>query len=216
MGFQGGFIRSSIAPLFAPSLVCARSGLRLARIVAFTAALLLFAALPQAASASLSWSGPITLDHNAPSQLQGVACPSISQCTAAADDGQQVTFDPASPGTPTPTTIDGTNGLGGVACPSTSQCTAVDANGQQVTFDPASPGTPTPTTIDGGQRPAGVACPSTSQCTAVDSNGQQVTFDPTSPGTPTPTTIDAAPTTCPGWRARRPASAPPSTLTGSR
>ena len=59
-----------------------------------------------------------------------------------------MTFDPTSPGTPTPTTIDSTNYLDGVACPSTSQCTAVDGDGQQVTFDPTSPGTPTPTTID--------------------------------------------------------------------
>ena len=79
-----------------------------------------------------------------------MACPSTSQCTAVDSLGQQVTFDPAAPGTPTPTTIDsgGYDALNGVACPSTSQCTAVDSDGKQVTFDPAAPGTPTPTTID--------------------------------------------------------------------
>jgi len=35
-----------------------------------------------------------------------VACPSVSQCTAVGDSGQQVTFNPTAPGTPTPTTID--------------------------------------------------------------------------------------------------------------
>jgi len=177
-------------PAGAPSLVCARSGLRLARNVAFTAALLLFVALPQAASASLSWSGPITLDHNAQTKLDAVACPSTSECTAVDLAGRQVTFDPTSPGTPTPTTIDSTNPLYGVACPSASQCTAIDS-GQEVTFDPTSPGTPTPTTIDSTNGLEGVACPSTSQCTAVDFEGRQVTFDPTSPGTPTSTPIDS-------------------------
>jgi hypothetical protein len=119
-----------------------------------------------------------------------VACPTATQCTAVNNDAQQVTFDPANPGTPTPTTIDTSNGLDGVACPSATQCTAVDGIGQQVTFDPASPGTPTPTPIDAVLRLAGVACPSATQCTAIDITGHQVTFDPASPGTPTPTSID--------------------------
>ena len=102
-----------------------------------------------------------------------------------------MTFNPTAPGTPTPTTIDGTQLLTAVACPSTSQCTAVDTKAQQVTFNPRAPGTPTPTTIDTGLAQLdGVACPSTSQCTAVDIKGQQVTFNPAAPGTPTPTTID--------------------------
>ena len=160
---------------------------------------------------------PATIDGT--NALYGVACPSTSQCTAVDHDGQQVTFDPVAPGTPTPTTIDSTNILAAVVCPSTGQCTAVDYDGQQVTFDPTSPGTPTPTTIEtvGGEGEwlLGVACPSTSQCTAVDYVGQQqVTFDPASPGPrppPRSTTRHLA-----RWRARRPASAPPSTLSGSR
>ena len=163
----------------------------LARFVALAAAALLYLALPQAASAALSWSGPTKIDGT--NVLAGVACPSTSQCTAVDDVGQQVTFDPASPGTRTPTAIDhnseGTLDLSGVACPATSQCTAVDSYGFQVTFDPISPGTPTPTSIDqahGNPYLDAVACPSTSQCTAVDvQNGDEVTFDPKSPGTPT-------------------------------
>ena len=147
--------------------------------------------LPAASLAQLSWSRPAAIDENGQHSLSGVACPSAAQCTAFDFSGQQVTFDPASPGTPTPTALDA-NGLDGVACPSATQCTAVDFSGQQVTFDPASPGTPTPTTIDASNFVVGVACPSATQCTAVDNNGQQVTFDPASPGTPTPTTIDTS------------------------
>ena len=70
---------------------------------------------------------PTTID--AGNVLNGVACPSATQCTAIDNTGHQVTFDPASPGTPTPTTIDGGNLLIGVACPSATQCTAVDYTG---------------------------------------------------------------------------------------
>src|ERR1035441_10422144 len=101
--------------------------------------------LPAASLAQLSFSAPAAIDHNGQQFLAGVACPSATQCTAVDLSGQQVTFNPASPGTPTPTTID-TTSLAGVACPSATQCTAVDAIGRQVTFNPASPGTPTPTT----------------------------------------------------------------------
>jgi hypothetical protein len=58
--------------------------------------------------------------------MLGVACPLISQCTAVGGPnygenagGVEVTFDPAAPGTPTPTLIDpGANHtLGPPACP---------------------------------------------------------------------------------------------------
>ena len=72
--------------------------------------------------ASLSWSGPAPLDRTGGrEQLQGVACPSASQCTAVDDAGQLVIFNPEAPGTPTPTTIDAGHALTGVACPSASQ-----------------------------------------------------------------------------------------------
>ncbi len=125
--------------------------------------------------------------------LNAVACPAASQCTAVDDSGQQVTFNPTTPGIPAPTKIDSAHILRGVACPSTSQCTAVDDFGQQVTFNPTTPGIPAPTKIDSARTLVGVACPSANQCTAVDGFGQQVTFNPTTPGTPTPTTIDTSP-----------------------
>jgi hypothetical protein len=104
-----------------------------------------------------------------------VACPSATQCTAVDNPGQQVTFDPASPGTPTPTTIDTGHSLAGVVCPSATQCIAVDNTGRQVTFDPASPGTPTLTTIDPNSTLTAIACVSADECTAVDATGHETT-----------------------------------------
>ena len=139
----------------------------------------------------LSWSAPRTLDANGAIHTQyGVACPTSSQCTAVDTDGQEVTFDPTAPGTPTPITIDVAHQLNQVACPSSSQCTAIGQDGQEVTFDPTAPGIPTPTTILSGLSLGGLACPSSTQCTAVGQNGRQVTFNPTAPGSATPTTID--------------------------
>ena len=113
-----------------------------------------------------------------------------------------MTFNPTSPGTPTPVTVlfvhEGI--IVGVACPSPSQCTAADGFGRVATFNPISPGSPTPITVDSDGL-NGLACPSTSQCTAVDGLGREVTFNPVSPGTPTPTTIfdgySLGPVACP-------------------
>jgi hypothetical protein len=190
--------RAPSASLVAPSRVspgCASSARRAKAPHGLRTLCLLGAALgaivgsPAAASAgAMLWSAPIALDPGG--SLWGVACPSISQCTAVDQSGKQVTFNPTAPGTPTPTTIDGSQELTGVACPSASQCTAVDGIGREVTFNPTAPGTPTPTPTGIGNRLDGVACPSTSRCTAVG-GGDEVTFNPTAPGTPTPTTIDS-------------------------
>jgi len=53
-----------------------------------------------------------------------VACLSALQCTAVDRVGHEVTFNPTVPGTPTPTTIDGSEYMLAVACPSVSQCTS--------------------------------------------------------------------------------------------
>jgi len=58
--------------------------------------------LPAASLAQVSWSKPAAIDANGRQALGGVACPSTTQCTAFDFSGQQVTFDPASPGTSTP------------------------------------------------------------------------------------------------------------------
>ena len=88
----------------------------------------------------MSWSGPITIDANGDYGLQAVACRYTSQCTAVDGAGQEVTFNPASPGKPRAVTIDPAGGgLTGVTCWSSTGCAAVDAAGQEVTFDPTSP-----------------------------------------------------------------------------
>ena len=80
--------------------------------------------------------------------VTGLACPSVSQCTAIDDgtvgdySGREMTFNPTAPGTPTQTTIDPGTYPENLACPSASQCTAVDNAGRQVTFNPTAPGDP--------------------------------------------------------------------------
>jgi hypothetical protein len=124
-------------------------------------------------------------------QLRRVSCPSFSQCTAIDIRGQEFTFDPLNPDTPSPTMIDPAGVLFTLACPSASQCTTLDEAGSEVAFDPAAPGSPSPTSVDstGGFRE--LACPSASQCTAIDGSGAEVTFDPLSPGLSGPIAIQS-------------------------
>ena len=90
--------------------------------------------------------------------LNAIACPLPSQCTAVDDGGRALTFDPASPGTATPVTIDEGSGQPGsarllsIACPSADQCTAGDGGGAVVTFDPMSPGGAVRTPVGNGRR----------------------------------------------------------------
>ena len=138
----------------------------------------------------LKWSAPIALNDG--QGLTSIACPSGTQCTAGDGAGAVVTFDPVSPDTPAPTTIDSSGvTINAIACPSSTQCTAIDTSGRELTFNPHSPGTPTPVTINTGATTyaRSIACPSTTQCTAVLGRWE-VTFDPTAPGTPTPISID--------------------------
>ena len=173
--------------------------------------------LPAASLAQLSWSTPAAIDKNGHGQqsLSGVACPSATQCTAVDQSGQQVTFNPASPGTPTPTAIDVHN-LDGVACPTATQCTAVDVSGRQVTFNPASPGTPTPTTIDTDQRPDRGGVPVRHPVHRRRRHRAAGHVQPGQPGHPDPHHDRHQPTAWTRWRARPPPSAPPSTTPGSR
>lgn len=128
--------------------------------------------------------------------LNGVACPSGSQCTAFDDQGRELTFDPNTPGHPTPVTIDSSGHLLAMACASVSQCTAVDDHGRELTFDPTAPGNPSSATIDSSGRLLAMACPSVSRCTAVDDQAREVTFDPTAPGSPTAVMVDDKPSFC--------------------
>ena len=115
--------------------------MRLSLLVACMAAIALICAPVSASAAPLGWFGPILPNSTGGSEekAMSVACPSTTQCTAVDNQGQQVTFDPSSPGDPTPTSIDPGNSPESLACPSTTQCTAVDNEGQLVRFDPTAP-----------------------------------------------------------------------------
>jgi hypothetical protein len=107
--------------------------------------------------------------------LNGVACPSVSSCTAVGVsnagtlaerwDGTRWTIQP------TPNASQGGGGLSGVACPSASSCTAVGSSSAG-TLAERWDGTrwtiqPTPNPSQGGSFLTSVACPSASSCTAV-------------------------------------------------
>lgn len=143
------------------------------------------------AAAGGGWSSFQFDSASAPNAFTAIACPYDNQCTGVDDFGYEVTFDPQSPGTPTPVSIDGAIGLTAVACPTTTQCTAVDAVGNELTFNPQSPGAPARLNVDssGGGLWA-ISCEWSHQCVAVDAIGNEVNFDPTAPGTPIPASID--------------------------
>ena len=172
-----------------PKAGVSRDGSRF--LLACVASCAFLCAAPASALAQLTWSAPSAIETGA---LTSVACVAAIQCTAVDGGGREVTFNPQSPGSHTPVTLDrGSQGFYGVACPSVSQCTAVGRAGREVTFNPQSPGTPTSVVIDSGSNyPTSLACVSVKQCTAVDSVGREVTFNPQSPGTAAPVTIDSA------------------------
>ena len=130
---------------------------------------------------------PATATLTLPSTATGIACPSSTQCTDVSGTNE-LTFNPMSPGTLTPVSVN-SNPLTSVACASTTQCAAVDNKGDRVYFNPASP-SPQPVSVDCcSQSLSSVDCPSTGQCTAVDNTGQYVTFHPADglgPYTPIP------------------------------
>ena len=133
---------------------------------------------------------PIAIDSGDTGQDEGnelsygqapLSCPSTQQCTAVNYAGQEVTFNPLSPGKPTAVSVDSGARLRLLSCPSTEQCTAADTQGHVVSFDPLSPVTPAPVTIS-SQQLTSLACPSAEMCVAVDEPGRVVTFDPLLPG----------------------------------
>lgn len=149
---------------------------------------LLVLGLAGSARAAFSWSAPVEIaphDGQGPAPLFAhVACPAVTQCTALNDDGDEATFDPASPGAPTLVPMTARLALGGggeLSCPSTAQCTVIDSNGQEITFNPSAPGQPMPVTVDTRGSLIWLVCPTTVTCTAVDDDNRAITFDPQHP-----------------------------------
>jgi uncharacterized membrane protein YgcG len=148
-----------------------------------------------AAAAQASWSAGISLQlprltsDGSLNSVNAVACPSITQCTAVDSDGDEATFNPLAPGTPSVAKVDpdvlaGSDKIMALSCATVTQCTIVDEPGRVATFDPQAPARATPTPLGGGEGSLdGIACPSATQCTAVG-YGAAATFNPQSPGSP--------------------------------
>jgi len=151
------------------------------------------------------------------SSPDGIACPSVRQCTVVSEEeleyaagpyggaAEEVTFDPMrgfqrgpAPEHPSfvqawePTffrTAEDTD-LSAVACAAANQCTAL-ASGErsvEVTFNPRTPRKATRATVR-NESWHSVACPSVSQCTAIGGD-LELTFNPRSPGSSTTALID--------------------------
>jgi hypothetical protein len=119
-----------------------------------------------------------------------VSCGSVTSCTAVDGNGQELTFNPQSPGKPKLVRIDAGSPLLAISCPSTNQCSAVDQH-SQLTFNPLKPKPTKPKSVlkDIGIGIAGLDCPTATQCTAVRAD-QQTTFNPRSFHMHKPQTID--------------------------
>src|ERR1700684_613693 len=97
-----------------------------------------------ARAASINFTGPSLIDATGGSDYpSAVACPSATQCTAVDGSGQELTYNPSSPGTPTPVVIDAGQQLQAISCSSATRCAALDYGGRVVTFNPQSPSTTT-------------------------------------------------------------------------
>jgi hypothetical protein len=116
--------------------------------------------------------------------MDGVSCPSTTQCTGISGSfkqEQEVTFNPQAPGTPTPVTIGTASSyLTGISCADVTDCVAVDEGGTAIAFNPQAPTTKTSATLDATDGFTAVACPEATQCTAVGYGGKEETFDPKS------------------------------------
>jgi hypothetical protein len=164
------------------------AGIRLGWVPALTVTLGLWH-VAGALGAPLGWSPEIPPGSTGGSAVRAtaVACPSATQCTAVDSQGEEVTFNPQTPGSPEPSKLDWGNDLAGIACPSISQCTAVDNHGGQFTFDPAAPAAARSWPASAVSLFA-VACVSLTECVGVGNpQNTAVTFDPIGP--PSSTTL---------------------------
>lgn len=153
----------------------------LVAVMASFALLSLVAVSDASAAPPAGWAAPVLIDPTG-NNLDGVACPLVSECVAVDTGGMEITFSPASPsGAKAFPISDPFDELTAVACPASTQCTTLDSDGE-LTFNPTAPTAATPVTVEaGGNATTAIACVSTTQCTAVDGNGEETTFNPVSP-----------------------------------
>lgn len=105
--------------------------------------------------------------------INGVACPSASQCTAITSSGVAYTFDPASVATASQAQAvadeDGDpfgKRVAGIACPTVTQCTTDDITGRVATFNPQAPSAATPVKVSDPHL-FSIACASVMHCTVI-------------------------------------------------
>jgi hypothetical protein len=129
---------------------------------------------------TFTWSAPLQFGNS----IGGLACGSATQCAVVGTPGSEATFDPAAPGTLSPTPIFGHGTLGPLICSGFTECDTLITPDQAVAFSPTNPSPSSLQTIDSGPGAVGTgACISPAgECVAVDGNGSVVTFDPANPG----------------------------------
>jgi hypothetical protein len=121
------------------------------------------------------WSTPT--DISGSEHLNGVSCPSTTECWAVGDsynsgyEGIVAEWTPTT-GWSTATDISGSNYLEGISCPSTTLCWAVGDNNTEGVVAEWTPttGWSTPTDISGSEEFFATSCPSTNLCWAVGLN----------------------------------------------
>jgi hypothetical protein len=159
-----------------------------------------FLAAPVVADATgVTWSAPVGVAAPQARPVEGISCPTASQCTSVAPSltaGTDVaTFDPQSPASATHKTFSVSPAyiFGTVVCPSATQCSAVEgvSNGSDLrvaTFNPQSPGSTTDVTVSGSaHNPSNaLVCPSVTRCVTVDNRGGVASFNPQAAGTTAP------------------------------
>lgn len=128
--------------------------------------------------------------------LEGLACPSTTQCSAVDFYGGVVTFNPHAAHVVNPITVDhdGPAALNAyfISCPTTAQCTVFDEDGGETTFNPRRPGKPRRVIVDKRSTPQEGVCLTASECVLVDNLGRVVTFSPSSPAHPRRVLLDSA------------------------
>ncbi|MCW3040462.1 MAG: hypothetical protein JWM31_2367 [Solirubrobacterales bacterium] len=138
----------------------------------------------------------------------GVACPSVSQCTAITSSGVAYTFDPASVATASQARAvadeDGdpfNKRVLGIACPTVTQCTTDDRIGRVATFNPQSPSAATPVGVSDQRLSSSIACASVTHCAVVALPNYippfLVRFNPNAPAPGNVANIDAQEVACP-------------------
>jgi len=115
-------------------------------------------------------------------KVDGVSCPSLTQCTAIDKNAEEITFEPQNGTVITDSVIDNHDGreMHGVSCVSETECVLVDLDGQE-SFDPQKPVLGGSYKFSGGFWNA-LTCVPAQTCVAVGGaeirGGEELTFPP--------------------------------------